>query len=138
MNKSNSKSRYNPEIGHRWEIFIWLYILIGSTLETRKNRNARWDITYEGLRFNVKSAKLRQYAHGKYFRWKLDQGRENCDFFVLVGYGKRRDRAPLRIYIIAADYWEKTYLFAGPNHQGHLKQFEREVPVIPIKGAAAI
>jgi hypothetical protein len=132
-----NKKQNNSRTGHRWEIFIWAYVLIGSILETRKNRNHVWDITYEGLRFNVKAAKLRQYKHGKYFRWKLDGGRDTCDFFVLVGYHTWRDRVPLKIYIIAADYWEKDYLYIGPNHRGHLKQFEKEIPIIPIKGAAS-
>jgi hypothetical protein len=100
--KSKYGDRSNAWIGRKGELYAHRYVLIGSTLETNKNRNSSFDLLWEGYRINVKVAKL-VYHHRCYsYIFKLHNHHDNCDFFLLMGYKNRRDKDFLQVWLIPA------------------------------------
>ncbi len=105
---------------------------------TNKSRNFSYDILDGEARINVKSSKLFTKKHGKYFDFLLKQTHSGCDYFLLVGYLKWRDRNPLKLWLIPS--WivtEYRRLTIGPNHQGVWKEFEKEFQLRPGRERAA-
>lgn len=94
---------------------------------TNENRNAPYDINADGARINVKASKLYQKRHGKYFVFLLKSTHETCDFFLCVGYRRKTDRDPLRVWLIPSCLVRDKYrLTLGQNHAGQWAKFEQE------------
>lgn len=114
-------------IGRKWEIWAHKYLFPEAILVTRKDPNAPYDIDADGARINVKASKLYQKRHGKYFEFLLKYTHEGCDYFCCVGYRRKTDRDPLRVWLIPSSLVKDKYrLTLGQNHQGQWKDFERE------------
>jgi hypothetical protein len=95
-------------------------------LMTNVNQNAPYDLNLDGARINVKAAKLYQKKRGKYFEF-MTKKNTGCDYLLLVGYQRWRDKDPLRVWLIPAKLLlDKRKLTLGPNHQGQWSEFERE------------
>jgi hypothetical protein len=129
----NTGTMSNYWIGRKGELYAQKFVLIGSILETDKNRNALFDISWEGYRVNVKVAKLRHYKGCNEFVFQLHQHHENCDFFLFMGYQNRRDKDFLQAWLIPSDMTinEKTgepikALTLGLANKGRFKHYKLE------------
>jgi hypothetical protein len=112
-------------IGRKWELYAHKNIFPSAKLMTNADRNAPFDILDGTARINVKASRLFEKKHGRYFEFLLKRN-TNCDYFLLVGYLHRRDREPVKVWLVpaclVAERWRLTI---GPNHTGQWKEFER-------------
>jgi hypothetical protein len=110
-------------IGHKWELYSHKYIFPNATLMTVINRNAPFDLKDGESRIQVRSSKLFTKKHGKYFEFLIKYNKL-CDYFLLIGYRYKRDKEPLKVYLIPACLINERYrLTVGQNHRGQWKEF---------------
>jgi hypothetical protein len=112
-------------IGRKWEIYAHQHLFPESVLVTNSNRNAPYDLLNGTVRINVKASRLYTKKHGRYFDFLLRRCREECDYFLFVGYARRRDKEPLKVWMVPANALRgRERLTLGPNHAGEWKDFE--------------
>ena len=134
MNQVNT-----TRIGRKWELWAHKYLFPTAKLMTNINRNAPYDLNLNGARVNVKASKLYSKKHGKYFDFMLKHTHDGCDYFLCIGYRYRRDKEPVKVWLIpTCCVVDKYRLTIGPNHTGQWAEFEREIvtgEVQALKGA---
>ncbi len=122
-------------IGRKWELWSHRTLFPDAILVTSADRNAPYDIDADGARINVKASKLYRKKHGQYFDFLLKSTGENCDYFLCVGYRRKTDRDPLRVWLIPSCLvLDKYRLTIGRNHAGQWAEFERKFVTHRSKG----
>jgi hypothetical protein len=136
---SQKEGRYkksNLWLGRKYELYgNWL--LAGSEWVSKYKHKYPYDLLYEGMRVNVKAAKLEIKKRGKYFNFKLHSTAENCDFFLLFGYVKRTDKLPIRAWLIPAAMTEGKAYFWLSRSPKRWKAYEIEIKERPRRKKAA-
>jgi hypothetical protein len=134
--KTGYYKKSNTWLGRKYELYgHWL--LVGSEWVSKNKHNHPFDLLYEGMKVNVKAARLETKKRGKYFNFKLHSTAENCDFFLLFGYVKRTDKLPIKAWLIPASMTEgKAYFWLSRNPK-RWAAYEVEIKERPKKGRVA-